>query len=142
MTKMVEFRKLNSDEALVVKTEHITDAGPSTQWFVCIHDGHLLNCGNGLSGRTRAQWVAERLNRDPDLERKVADHIRRVDEAWEGCGETSDGSDEIKRLRKAVAEASDMMGSDSCEWDDIDAWHKRHADLIEAAEAEKGASDE
>lgn len=57
------FQRLNSDDALVCKQDRVTDAGLGMEWFVCLKDGHLLNCGGSVSGYERAVWVAETLNK-------------------------------------------------------------------------------
>jgi len=60
MTNDIE--DLMSDRALVCQQRLMSEIGPGTFWYVCLADGHLLNCGDGPDGRARAIDVASKLN--------------------------------------------------------------------------------
>ena len=40
---------------------------------------------------------------------------------------------ELRQCRLAMYEASRMMGSDSCGWDNLNGWHTKHQEILDAA---------
>jgi len=58
----MDMKELQSNHALVCKSEHQSDAGGAIIWFVCMADGFLLNCGHGSKSNQRAKDVAAAIN--------------------------------------------------------------------------------
>lgn len=59
---MTTIERLQSREALVCKQDRVTEHGAGVEWFVCLEDGYLLNCGSSRDGYDRANLVAQKMN--------------------------------------------------------------------------------
>ena len=66
---MAAFEELKSDRALVCQREYANDEGTWIIWYVCLDDGHLLDCGYGRTAQARAERVATAINALPVGER-------------------------------------------------------------------------
>lgn len=59
---MTSFSDLNSDKALVSRSERLADKRVVTVWRVLLADGFLLDCGFDKIGERRANQMAAVIN--------------------------------------------------------------------------------